>query len=475
VPKERVNPDELYTLDRNGTTLYTPPHKHNTNNLLKPPKLSDSAVLFVRIMQLRSNTHCVLHSHAINTNLVTQLVSRTANPNEFRVRSQEMIKGMAGFGFFDELVVPIIENTAFEYELTDSMSDAINRYPNTHAILVRNHGLYVWGETWEVAKRHAECLHYLFDLTVEMHKCGLNAFAPVEASHAVDVSNGSHNGSRKRNANDANLANTHAASQTGKGNGSASTHKYKHYIFDIEGTTTPITFVKDMLFPYARSNLRQYLASTWQSQQTQEDIKAIYAWASEPSSGSTAPVPAADAHASLQIEFLVRYLEKQIDADSKHGALKQLQGHMWKLGYESGALKSIVYDDALAAFRSISAAGKHVSIYSSGSRQAQHSLFRYTQVGDIRGCIHNYFDTAVGPKRDPKSYENILLTLGYDTSDVVAAASVTNEVLFVTDILEEAQAAVQAGMSSVLSVRPGNAALAPGHGFKTTTNFELLE
>jgi methylthioribulose 1-phosphate dehydratase/enolase-phosphatase E1 len=466
VPKERIQPEELYVLNMNGDALYTPPPKYNSNRILRPSKLSDSAVLFVKTMQLRANTHCVLHSHALATNLITQLSALTATPHEFRASTQEMIKGLAGHGFYDELVIPIIENTAFEYELTDTLADAITRYPQTHAILVRNHGLYVWGETWEVAKRHAECLHYLFDLAVEMHKCGLGPSAATHVVQAVVTPDTNMSGARKRNAADAELMNGHSH------NNKQCLHEalhYQHYIFDIEGTTTPITFVKDVLFPYARSHLREYLTSTWTSQLTQADVQDILAWAkgllSAPSGEDT----------NHKIDFLVTFLEQQIDADSKHGALKQLQGHMWKLGYESGALKSCVFDDVLPSFQQIIASGsRRVSIYSSGSRQAQHLLFKYTQAGDLRGCISNYFDTTVGNKRDPKSYENILLTLGYDSSDPTADM-IKKEVCFVTDILEEAQAAEQAGMTAVLSIRVGNAPVAEGHGFKMVTSFAQLD
>jgi methylthioribulose 1-phosphate dehydratase/enolase-phosphatase E1 len=249
--------------------------------------------------------------------------------------------------------------------------------------------------------------------------------------------------------------------------------RYRHYIFDIEGTTTPISFVKDVLFPFARSQLREFLTNTWANSQTQADVSACFDWANDvcPAEASAAR---SSADSAQQIEFLAGFLERQIDADSKHGALKQLQGHMWKGGYEQGTLKSIVYEDVPACFANIVAPHNyaHVSIYSSGSRQAQHLLFKYTNAGDLRPMIHSYFDTAVGHKRDAQSYENILLTLGYDASDDL---SVKEKVLFVTDILEEAQAAVKAGMSAVISVRPGNAALPEGHGFPCVTSFDQLE
>lgn len=84
-----------------------------------------------------------------------------------------MIKGIAGHGYLDELIIPIIENTPRENELADSLGDAIRQYPKTCAVLVRDHGIYVWGETWEAAKRHSECLHYLFNASIQLHQLGL--------------------------------------------------------------------------------------------------------------------------------------------------------------------------------------------------------------------------------------------------------------------------------------------------------------
>ncbi len=93
----------------------------------------------------------VLHSHAICCNLITAMFD---GKSEFRLSHQEMIKGIKGFGYRDELVVPIIENTAHEHELADSLGEAIAAYPQSCAVLVRRHGMYVWGDTWEQAKRH---------------------------------------------------------------------------------------------------------------------------------------------------------------------------------------------------------------------------------------------------------------------------------------------------------------------------------
>ena len=97
-----------------------------------------------------------------------------------------MIKGIAGHGYFDTLSIPIIENTAWEHELADSLGEAIAKNPKSCAVLVRRHGMYVWGDTWEQAKRHGECLHYLFEIAIKMRGLGRDyESAPVEGPEAV--------------------------------------------------------------------------------------------------------------------------------------------------------------------------------------------------------------------------------------------------------------------------------------------------
>ena len=112
----------------------------------------------------------VLHSHALEALLATLL---EPGSDAFRVSHLEMIKGLAGHGYGDELVIPIIENTAREHQLTASLREAIAAYPAAPAVLVRRHGVYVWGVTWQAAKTQAECLHYLFQCAIEARKLGM--------------------------------------------------------------------------------------------------------------------------------------------------------------------------------------------------------------------------------------------------------------------------------------------------------------
>lgn len=160
VPKERIKPEDLFLVDEHANVITYPQHLPGEN-----PKLSDCAPLFLHAF-VKRNAGAVIHSHGIVSNLVTGLCE---GKNEFRISHQEMIKGITGHGYHDELVIPIIENTAFEHELADSLGEAIDRYPKSVAVLVRRHGIYIWGKSWQEAKRHAECIHYLFEIALKMH------------------------------------------------------------------------------------------------------------------------------------------------------------------------------------------------------------------------------------------------------------------------------------------------------------------
>lgn len=237
----------------------------------------------------------------------------------------------------------------------------------------------------------------------------------------------------------------------------------KFYIFDIEGTTTPITFVKDVLFPFAAQKVGDFLATTWDSTETQNDVEALWKQA-EADDTPDRPNPQ-ELDKTAQIGWLSTYVESLIQKDSKVSALKQLQGHIWSHGYASGELLSQVFEDIEPTFRRLKDSGANIAIYSSGSRLAQRLLFQYSNKGDLRNYLSCYFDTTSGHKREAESYRQILLSLGLEHG---------SEAVFVTDVLEEAQAAAAAGMESVLSVRAGNAPLPENHGFRELQSFEGL-
>lgn len=167
VQKERMLPEDMFVLDTDGIILEEGVHRLPE---MPRPKLSECAPLFMEAYKQR-NAGAVLHSHALEAMLVTLIDESAAT---FTVTHLEMIKGIHGHGYHDVLTVPIIDNTARECELTASLAQAIHDYPDTYAVLVRRHGVYIWGDSWAHAKTQAECYHYLFKAALEMRKMGID-------------------------------------------------------------------------------------------------------------------------------------------------------------------------------------------------------------------------------------------------------------------------------------------------------------
>ncbi|KAJ9471125.1 putative methylthioribulose-1-phosphate dehydratase [Diplonema papillatum] len=165
VQKERIQPADLFVCDHDGNPVQSPE---------KPLKMSECTPLFMNAFLTRG-AGAVMHSHAPDAVMVTMLWDK-----EFRCTHLEMMKGIrvgqstAAHNYYDDLVVPIIENTAREFELKERMQAAMDANPDTNAVLVRRHGIYIWGPTWEKAKAMAECYHYLFAICLKMKAAGID-------------------------------------------------------------------------------------------------------------------------------------------------------------------------------------------------------------------------------------------------------------------------------------------------------------
>jgi len=160
VQKDRIKPEDIFELDLFGDIISDP-----CNGL----KLSQCAPVFIKVYNIR-NAGSVLHSHSKNAVLATILFAKN---KVFSVSNMEMIKGIGGMRASDTLEIPIIANTDFEYDLADTLAEALQAYPKSPAVLVQNHGIYVWGNDWLQAKTQAECLDYLFDIEVRRQQIGL--------------------------------------------------------------------------------------------------------------------------------------------------------------------------------------------------------------------------------------------------------------------------------------------------------------
>lgn len=159
VQKERIRPEEIFVLDWEGRVLEGP-----KGSL----KVSACEPLFMHAYKIR-NAGAVIHSHSLNAALATLISGKT-----FRIANLEMMKGISGVGVFETHEVPIIENTAYEEELTGALGEAVRDYPKSQAVLVRGHGVYVWGKDWMQAKTQAECYDYLFQAAVRIKELGLD-------------------------------------------------------------------------------------------------------------------------------------------------------------------------------------------------------------------------------------------------------------------------------------------------------------
>ncbi len=212
-------------------------------------------------------------------------------------------------------------------------------------------------------------------------------------------------------------------------------------LLDVEGTTTSISFVYDVLFPYARERAAEFLRENALADQVRSIVAELRQQRDADERQGLQPPPGGDDDASV-----LRYVYWLMDRDSKATPLKSLQGLMWEQGYREGKLKSHVYPDVPQAFERWKQAGKKIAIFSSGSVLAQKQLFAHTEAGDLTRYISGYFDTTIGTKRQAASYTAIARLLQCEPRDVT----------FVSDVLEELDAASQAGMQAVLAVRPGN-------------------
>jgi enolase-phosphatase E1 len=223
-------------------------------------------------------------------------------------------------------------------------------------------------------------------------------------------------------------------------------------LLDIEGTTTPIAFVHDVLFSYARDHVREFLAENPDA----EDIALLRE--EHVVDASEAP-PLTD-----QIESLAAYVEWLIKLDRKSTALKSLQGKIWRQGYQEGSLKSQVFADVKPAFERWRERGLKIAIFSSGSVLAQQLLFAHTEVGDLTPFIDSYFDTKVGKKGEAESYRKIAEVMRWSPQ----------EILFISDVVAELDAAMQAGMRSLLSIRPGNSPQPHAEQYRAIHSFDEI-
>lgn len=220
----------------------------------------------------------------------------------------------------------------------------------------------------------------------------------------------------------------------------------KAILTDIEGTTSAVSFVFDVLFPYAARHLPGFVCEHAAEPAVVEQVEAVRRESGEP---------------EASVERVVAILLEWIAEDRKATPLKALQGMVWEQGYRAGQLKGHVYPDAVEALRRWHAEGYRLYVYSSGSIQAQKLIFGCSEAGDLSPLFSGYFDTTSGPKREAGSYRRIVKAIGLPAE----------EVLFLSDVVQELDAAREAGLPTIGLAREGGELA----GHPTVASFAVID
>ncbi len=215
---------------------------------------------------------------------------------------------------------------------------------------------------------------------------------------------------------------------------------------DIEGTTSSLSFVKDVLFPYARERMARF----------------VRAHANDPAVRGLLDDARQLIGGRADDEEVIVQLIQWIDEDKKVTPLKALQGMIWEQGYKQGDFKGHVYEDAVRNLKQWHARGIRLYVFSSGSVQAQKLLFAHTGYGDLTPLFSGYFDTTVGAKKEASAYHKIAQTIGFTPGDI----------LFLSDIKEELDAAHEAGMRTAWLLRDSTPGGVAGH--TKVSNFDEI-
>ena len=233
--------------------------------------------------------------------------------------------------------------------------------------------------------------------------------------------------------------------------------KARGILLDIEGTTSSISFVYDVMFPYVRENVAGFLKSNWDNEATQACLPIL---ATDTENGSVQSWLGGCSTEEQQAKIVAGVIGL-MDADIKATGLKQLQGLIWKDGFTSGQMVAHLYDEVADQIRNWKSAGIDVRIYSSESIQAQKLFFGHSVGGNLLDQFNGHYDTTTGAKQETESYRKIANEFTFDAS----------EILFVSDVIGELTAAKSAGLQTVLSIRPGNKPVPADHGFDSIESF----
>lgn len=243
-----------------------------------------------------------------------------------------------------------------------------------------------------------------------------------------------------------------------------STSAIQHVLLDIEGTTCPVSFVSQTLFPYASAQLAPFLAAHGSLAAVADLVQQVLeAWAEDPSEEAVM-LRRATPQGTDPAQAVLPYLLWLIREDRKLPALKDMQGLVWEEGYRSGALVGPLYADVPAALQRWQQSGLTLSVYSSGSVRAQQLLYAHSNAGDLRSLFRHWFDTRIGSKHESSSYLRICQTL----------QTLPDQVLFISDSQAELQAASEAGLKVLHSCRDDCDTISPATYSPTSLPFTSI-
>jgi methylthioribulose-1-phosphate dehydratase len=378
----------------------------------------------------RTGAGAVLHTHSHAATLLSDWCLREGqDAGGLPLQGLEMLKGLAGIDSHRQRVtLPVLANDQDLARLSATAGPRLAGAP--HGLLIGGHGLYAWGGDLVEARRHLEILEWL--LEQRWRRLLLEAMGQLPSRRGP----------------------------------------IQAVLLDIEGTTCPVPFVSQVLFPYARQRLDGFLREEAQTPALAPLIEAIDTamaaegnGTSEGGSGSPDPAVNVDGSGGSSLHLRrVRFLQGLIDQDRKLPALKELQGLIWDRGYADGELRCNLFDDVAPALRAWRAAGLELAVYSSGSVKAQQLLYRHSNAGDLCPLFSHWFDTTTGPKGEAASYRAIATAMGLEPGAI----------LFVSDARAELEAARSAGMATRFSLRHENPEQEAGP-FKAITSLNQID
>jgi methylthioribulose 1-phosphate dehydratase/enolase-phosphatase E1 len=320
IQKEDMIGHDVFELDMDRNVV-TPPLTPNLRQSACTP-------LWYVVYRNRPSAKCVIHTHSIHAQMAT-LLDPTETSDTLRITHLEMLKGVGHHAYDDILEIPIIDNRPSEDLLASQLESVIQKFPNCNAVLVRRHGLYVWGDSWEQAKTQCESFDYLFESAICMKQMGMDfSRKPLTGTYRVDAEDEEAPAKKRARVHEDGFHGRQKVDNEEDLRSNAIPilpRDSKILLLDIEGCTTAISYVKDILFPYVLKHVMEY-ERKMPVTQIQKVTAALMEDARQHGI-STALGPT-----STPEGVVSQMVHRLMENDVKATGLKALQGQMWKAG-----------------------------------------------------------------------------------------------------------------------------------------------